>query len=108
MPAVYKIAISRKTKFFGSFYLFFLDSMDLWHYPSNYSVRFFDKQSLQILICSLLQAKHLVITQEKDDGIKMVLFYCLQQNVCSQATYDLNVAIIIIAIRQGCRRSQLI
>ena len=38
-------------------------------------------QSLQILICSLLQAKHLVITQEKDDGVKMVLSYRLQQNV---------------------------
>ena len=35
-------------------------------------------QSLQILVCSLLQAKHLVITQEKDDGVKMVLFYRLQ------------------------------
>ena len=38
-------------------------------------------QSLQILICSLLQAKHLVITQEKNDGLKMVLSYRLQQNV---------------------------
>ena len=38
-------------------------------------------QSLQILICSLLQAKRLVITQENDNGTKMVLSYCLQQNV---------------------------
>ena len=38
-------------------------------------------QSLQILIRSLLQAKHLVTTQEKDDGVKMVLSYRLQQNV---------------------------
>ena len=38
-------------------------------------------QSLQILICSLVQAKHLVITQEKDDGAKMVLSYRLQHNV---------------------------
>ena len=38
-------------------------------------------QSLQILICSLLQAKHLMITQEKDDGVKMALSYDLQQNV---------------------------
>ena len=38
-------------------------------------------QSLQILICSLLQAKHLVINQGKDDGTKMVLSYRLQQNV---------------------------
>ena len=28
---------------------------------------------------SLLQAKHLVITQEKDEGVKMVLSYRLQQ-----------------------------
>ena len=35
-------------------------------------------QSLQISIFSLLQAKHLVITQ--DDGLTMVLSYCLQQN----------------------------
>ena len=38
-------------------------------------------QSLQILICSQLQAKHLAITQEKDNGVKMVLSYGLQQNV---------------------------
>ena len=38
-------------------------------------------QSLQTIICSLLQAKHLVIIQEKDDGIKMVLSNRLQQNV---------------------------
>ena len=33
-----------------------------------------------MLICSLLQAKHLVISQEKDDGVSMVLSYRLQQN----------------------------
>ena len=36
--------------------------------------------SLQILICSLLQAKHMVITLEKDKGLKMVVSYRLQQN----------------------------
>ena len=80
MSTVHKIAISRKSKSFGTFCLFFLDSMDLWHYQSNYS----KTQSLQILICSLLQAKHLVITQEKDDGVKMVLSYRLQQNVSAE------------------------
>ena len=35
-------------------------------------------QNLQIVICSLLQAKHLVTTQ--DDGVKMVFSYALQQN----------------------------
>ena len=43
--------------------------------------RLIQKQSLQILICSLLQAKHLVINQEKYDGVKMVLSYRLRQNV---------------------------
>ena len=37
-------------------------------------------KSLQLLICRLLQIKHLVITKEKDDGVKMVLSYRLQQN----------------------------
>ena len=37
MPTVHKIAISRKTKYFGTFSLFFLDSLDPWHYPSKYS-----------------------------------------------------------------------
>ena len=32
-------------------------------------------------ICRLLQAKHLVIIQEKEDGVKMVLSYRLQQKV---------------------------
>ena len=71
MPALYKIAISRKAKSSGTFRLFFLDSMNLIQ----------KTQCLQILICSLLQAKYLVITQEKDDGVKMVLSYRLQQNV---------------------------
>ena len=38
-------------------------------------------KSLQILICSLLQAKHLVITQEKEEGVKMVQSYVLQLNI---------------------------
>ena len=52
VPAFHKTAISRKTKSFGTFCPFFLDSMDLSHYPSNYSKRFIEKLSLQILICS--------------------------------------------------------
>ena len=35
----------------------------------------------KFLICSLLQTKHLVITQEKDDRVKVALSYRLQQNV---------------------------
>ena len=38
-------------------------------------------KSLQILICSIFQAKHLVITREKDEGLMMFLSYLLQQNV---------------------------
>ena len=77
MPAVHKTAISGETKSFGTFCLFFLDSMDVWHYQSNIQ----KTQSLQIVICSLLQAKHLVITQEKNYKVKVVLSYRLQQNV---------------------------
>ena len=77
MPAFHKTAISRKTKSFGTFWVFFLDSMDVWHYKSNYP-----KNSKSTnLICSQLHAKHLVITQEKDGGVNMVLSYGLQQNV---------------------------
>ena len=36
-------------------------------------------KSLQIVICSLLQTKHLVITQQEDDGVKIFLSYLLQQ-----------------------------
>ena len=81
MPAVHIIAIFRKTNSFDTFWLFFLDSMNVWHYPSNYSQRFIKKCNRKILICSLLQAKHLVITQGKDEWVKIVLSYGLQQNV---------------------------
>ena len=40
VPAFHNIAISEKTKSFGTFCLFFLNDMDLWHYPLNYSKRF--------------------------------------------------------------------
>ena len=36
VPALHKIAISRKTKSFGTFCLFFFDSMVVWHYQSKY------------------------------------------------------------------------
>ena len=64
-------------------------------------------KSLQILICSLLQEKHLVITREKDIGVKMFLSYLLQKKCKCQAVYDLNVEAISLAIRRGWR-SQLI
>ena len=76
MPAVHKTAISRKTKSFGTFWLFFLDSMDLWHYPSNYSK---DSKSTNFNMYPT-PSKTLMITQEKDEEINMVLSYRLQQN----------------------------
>ena len=75
MPELHNIAVSR-SKSLGTFCLFFPDSMDL--YSSKYSKRFIKKRSLQILIGSQLQAKYLVITQEKDEGVKMVLSYLFQ------------------------------
>ena len=81
MPAFHKIAISTKVESFGTFCLFFLDSMDLWHYLSSYANKFIGECSLQTLLCSQLQAKLLVITQEKDDQVMMVLSYRSQQNV---------------------------
>ena len=79
MPKLHNIAISRKTKSFGTFCLFFLDSMDLCHHQSSYSKE--SKTTNLNTVCSLFQAKHLVIIHEKDDGLKMVLSYRLQQNV---------------------------
>ena len=78
MPAVHKIAISKKKL------------SPLVHFVCSFSIVWIfgiinqiiqKTQNLQILIFSLLQAKHLVITQEKDDGVKMVLSYRLQRNV---------------------------
>ena len=37
VPAVHKTAVFRKTKSFGAFCLFFLDSIDVWQFQSNYS-----------------------------------------------------------------------
>ena len=37
VPAFHKIAISKTTNYFGTFYVFFLVSVNLWHYSPNYS-----------------------------------------------------------------------
>ena len=43
--------------------------MDFWQYHSKYLKRFIKKiKSLQILICSQLQAKHLVMPREEKEG----------------------------------------
>ena len=76
MPTVHKPAISRKTKSFGTFRLLFFDSMDVWHYQSNYS-----KESKSANVNMLPSPrKTLGDHPRKGDGVKMVLFYRLQQN----------------------------
>ena len=44
VPALHKIAISRKTKSFSIFCLSILDSMDPWHYLSIYSKKLLTNQ----------------------------------------------------------------
>ena len=65
-------------------------------------------QSLPILVCSLLQAKHLVITQKKRRWGKDGPFLSFATKCKCRATYDLNVEAISFAIGQDCRSSQLI
>ena len=77
--------------------------MDFWGYQSKHSKRLIDKSSLQISICCLLQAKHLVIAQEKNEELKMVLSYCLQQHV-SVKLHDLINEAISFAIGRGWHR----
>ena len=55
-------------------------------------------KSLQILICNLLQAKHLVINPKKDEGVKMVLSYLFAAKYNCRTTYDLSAEAISIAI----------
>ena len=35
LATFHEIPIPRKTNFFSTSWLFYLDSMDLWHYPQN-------------------------------------------------------------------------
>ena len=56
------------------------------------------KSLLQILIRSLLQAKHLVITQKRDDGGKDGPFLSFATKYKCLATYDLNVEAFSFAI----------
>ena len=62
------------------------------------SIKLLKTQSLQVLICSLLQAKHLVITQEKDDGSKDGPFLSFATKCKGRATYDLNVEAILLQL----------
>ena len=66
-------AIHARAKELSTSWLFFLYTMDFCHYPSKHSKRVIKKLTLQTLIRSLLQEKHLVITQEKDERVMMAL-----------------------------------
>ena len=76
MTAVHKIAISRKTKSFGTFCLLF-DNLDVWHYQSNYSK---DSKSANFNM-QPTPSKTLNDYPRQRQGVKMVLSYRLQQNV---------------------------
>ena len=104
MLALHKIAVSRKTKPFDTFCLFFLDSMDLSHYQSNYSK---DSKSTNFHMQptpSKTLGDHSIKRRRGKDGS----FLSFTTKCKCRATYDLNVEAISFAIGQGCRSSQLI
>ena len=104
VPAVHKTAISRKTKYFGTFCLFFLDSMDLWHYRSNYSKGSkFTNFNMQPT-----PRKTLRDHPRKRQWGKNGSFLLFATKCRGRITYDLNVEAISFAVEQGCRSNQLI
>ena len=104
MPAVHKISISGKTKFFDTFCLFFLDSMDVWHYQSNYLK---DSKSTNFNMWHT-PSKTLGDHPRKRRWAKDGPFLSFATECRGRATYYLNVEAISFAIGQGCRSSQLI
>ena len=104
MPAVHKIAICRKAESFGAFCLFFLDSMDLWHYQSNHSK---DSKSTSFNM-KPTPSKTLGDHSRKRRWSKDGPFLSFATKCKCRATCDLNVEANIFAIGQGCRSSQLI
>ena len=50
---------------------------------ADHNIKMFSKIATFLQNQKILQKlqKHLVITQEKDDGVKIVIFYRLQQNI---------------------------
>ena len=104
MPTVHKIAISRKTKSFVTFGLFFLDSMDLWHYQSNYSK---DSKSTDFNMQPTprkIFGDHSRKRRWSKDGP----FLSFATKCRGRVAYDLNGEAISFAICQVCRSSQLI
>ena len=104
MPAIHKIAISGKTKFFGTFCQFFLDGMDVWHYQSNYSK---DSKSTNFNMLST-PSRTLGDDPRKRRWGKDGPFLSFATKRRGRATYNLNVEAISFAIKRGCRSSQLI
>ena len=104
MAAVYKIAISRKSKFFGTFCLFFLDSMNLSHYQSNSSE---DSKSANLNM-QPTPSKTLRNHPRQRRSAKDGPFLSFATKCRGQATYDLNVEAISFAIGGSCHSSQLI
>ena len=102
MPAVDKITISRKTKSFGTFCLFFLDSMDLGHYQSNYSK---DSKSTNFNM-QLTPSKTLGDHPRKRRLGKDGPFLSFATTCRGRATYDLNVEAISFAIGRLHARDQ--
>ena len=100
VPAVHKIAISRKTKSFGTFWVFFLDSMDFRHNQSKYSK---DSKSTNFNMQST-PSKTLGDHPRKRRDCPFLSF----ATKCKcRVTYDLNVETTSFAIGRGCP-SQLI
>ena len=104
MPSVHKIAISRKTQSFGTFCLFFLDSMDDWHYQSNYSK---DSKSTNFNM-QPTPSKTLGDHPRKRRWGKHGPFLLFATKCRGRAAYDLNDEAISFGIGRGSRSSQLI
>ena len=103
MPTIHKIAICRKTKSFGTFCLFFLDSIDFWHNQSNYLK---DSKSTDFNM-QLTPSKTLGDHPRKKQWGKDRPFLSFATKCRGRATYDLNVEAISFAIGRGWH-SQLI
>ena len=104
MPAFHKIAISRKTKSLWYMLGILLDSMDLWHYPSNYLKDSKSTNFNMLPTPSIRLGDH----PRKKRGSKDGPFLWFATKCKCRARHDLNVETISFAIGQGCHSSQLI
>ena len=113
VPTFHKIPIPRKTKYCSTSCLFFLDSVDLWHYSSKHFKKIYRKTLIccfNILNFNMLPTPSKTLgdhprkRRESKDG----LFFWFATKCMCRATYDLNVEAISLAIGQGFHSSQLI